>query len=754
MPRLLLRVRVVFLKQSMSWMLYGELSDANHEYFIQYHPATAKSSRAKGGSKTHAQLSFDWGTSYTLRLSLIPESHLSPRLASKVAFAGKAVKLLSFSYSSIARSAYGDEAADDTLLEYISGVHVRHKSPIGADDAPVSTRSPDLASAHFVDSTISSHLRSNGFSPADVERFIAHYQAVLAHPAQAVEYLELLVNDVSTTVSTKLWALLRDVHGFAQFSYFIRNTFLMGKGELFQSIIDGVLQCSMEGVLGVQEIDLLLRNSILKAAAERHNLDDESLSNMLQLRVNSSVLNIADFSGENIVFAGTAALLEGNTSNAAYLCTAPHVDIASAFENLWTTILKRQDRAASAPAAKASSTALLGVTPTAPIYTTGAVWLPDVKFVNKGFTLSAAFSLEWSAVTANLSPAHAWLPKDKPGTASLIARKVLKGAQTLTLGALCCVVHCDRLGPRVLGAGDLGIDIFKSVAVGVSFHAICIKEGKSEAVKYLARIFVSANSSPVADENVIGESLIDVTFGDAAAAAGRRSVKGSDAFVLDVEYSRELAAVGTMTLVLRVRLREAVSKSTAPLPWDVEVPFDVSSVVKLQGGHAFLGLAGSSVVLDSHAAAFTVNIIPSYATTGGVAPSSKAQQTLSRDTVTMAAGSNADKIAKSLTFGVFPIKIASLSYLGKSSLMTYPVASTFVTTRHPDTYVRIEAIVNQLRAWITLKLQVKIPSIFSIIVDEESTAGYDRLFSFIMKVGTVYTYNIIVAHHLDGCRFV
>ena len=147
-----MRLRVVFLKQCFSWMIHGELEDPSLEFFIQSKENYTKNVQSSSGhdnstaaSSTTAPLqdmvlrrlyqakldhslpesssnptnltsnmkglynhtistgSFDWTSSYVLRLERIPSSHLTPRLASKIMFAGKAVKLLQWAAAFISQ---------------------------------------------------------------------------------------------------------------------------------------------------------------------------------------------------------------------------------------------------------------------------------------------------------------------------------------------------------------------------------------------------------------------------------------------------------------------------------------------------------------------------------------------------------------------------------------------------------------------------------------------------------------------------
>jgi Gamma tubulin complex component N-terminal len=107
---MLLRVRAVFLKQCLTWMLHGHLQDAGSEFFIQAtqkdsHDVHADPGRLDIFDRVVSQLEaatkrgpdsadslysglgaddseFDWNATFTLRLDLLPEAHVSPRVAS------------------------------------------------------------------------------------------------------------------------------------------------------------------------------------------------------------------------------------------------------------------------------------------------------------------------------------------------------------------------------------------------------------------------------------------------------------------------------------------------------------------------------------------------------------------------------------------------------------------------------------------------------------------------------------------------
>ena len=300
---------------------------------------------------------FDWASTYMMRLDALPESHISAGLASKVMFAGKAVRLLqsvgvsagaSKSKSTSKRktkrdgegegeSEYENEGENqgegqtgsgsggiashsqvglnNSVYQYLSGEKaIGFKSVHGSDGQNISpyptANNAPRAAADLVSVSIASNRATTGgsgggiagvgkgegenkgeregdgvqkyskfdsngeylpasrrgkaaldplsdpegtrkrlldeqralcgYTDKEVEQFSRGFHLVLHREDAAVELLARLVEDVHNTISSRLWFSLRDTYGFHSFLNVVRNTFLMGKGELFQLILDGI----------------------------------------------------------------------------------------------------------------------------------------------------------------------------------------------------------------------------------------------------------------------------------------------------------------------------------------------------------------------------------------------------------------------------------------------------------------------------------------------------------------------------------
>ncbi len=138
--------------------------------------------------------------------------------------------------------------------------------------------------------------------------------------------------------------------------------------------------------------------------------------------------------------------------------------------------------------------------------------------------------------------------------------------------------------------------------------------------------------------------------------------------------------------------------NAASVDWDLDVPLDLPSHVKCQGGQAYVSLEGEGLVFSSSRSS------------GDAAGS---------------AGAPASS---------FSTQVLSLDFSGKGALSTYPVASPLTFTRYPDTFARIQTEVDRIRAWMHMKLQLSFPPMFRVIFDADAVTCYERIFSAIMKV--------------------
>lgn len=366
--RIVLRLRVVFLKQCFAWMVHGELDDPGFEFFVtgrETHSVIGQPSQPRQYQDSHGEVlldqvmrklyqakmttddmfsgtlngsngngngngasstkNFDWTSSYTLSLENIPCSHVSPRIAGKILFAGKAVKLLQSSgllSRQTSRTNHKKDAGLPVIVEslgyassdaykYLSSGCAFDVSPFVAeektmDPAALSSGASHAFSVSESDAAVGSdpqvrqayqqYVESGGYTVEDTVQFTEQFSHILRHPDQAVELLEAAVERINDTISNRLWALLRDSYGFLPFLQVIRSTYLLGRGELFQSLLDGVLALTYAPTPAGLEMDNILNWKVLRSSAKLVGLEnDDSLNELIKLRVNNADMVVRNF---------------------------------------------------------------------------------------------------------------------------------------------------------------------------------------------------------------------------------------------------------------------------------------------------------------------------------------------------------------------------------------------------------------------------------------------------------------------------
>jgi len=722
--RIILRLRGVFLKQCMSWMIYGELEDPGSEFFIitKSIDNNMKSGDVKSGNV------FDWSSSYKLRLDYLPETHLSPRLASKVLFAGKAVKLFQTSSNSVDIMNSG---STKDVFQYLATGHgqmnfnTKSNEQSNEQSNEIKTNDDDNNNINSIEDIInnvklaySTQFNACGYKSTEVDGFLKKFHDILSQPDLAVELLESLVDDINDTISSRLWILLRDQHPFSLCLLCIRNTYLMGRGELYQAIFDGIISITSKSSSSEKSRpDHLLTLDVVRDASKIVGLDEDVFSSIFCLSIRSPNATVTDFSNYNkeINLCGSATCkFTDSYSRRGYLSLCnQNINEKQSSSKTWSSkYLKRATdvKASFFSIDKEMALANHQNTDNQSNYLRGAIWLTDPRYVVKGFSFSSSFTCNWTSVLAHLT------------------KKQLQAAGNggICLGSLSCTMHNDRQGVNTLGSDRLGIDIPGSISIGVIFYATnkVTTSGKSQT-KYTANLFIAGQESRFSRNDTTAESIsqntnytkfdsveillekefeIDIGGSDNQFDLPVRS--GISPLVLEVEYGRELKPAGptaspsvtslVVVYSLRARLKEhsKLEKSTIiDDKWDLILPIDLTNYTKLSGGLSQIGLVGSGICFE--------------------------------DTI------NENNSGERQNFDV---SVASITFEGKGALATYPVASPFTSTRYPDTFLRLESELKDLKYWMNLKLQLEIPSIFRVIFDNEALGKYERVFSTLVKV--------------------
>jgi hypothetical protein len=179
--------------------------------------------------------------------------------------------------------------------------------------------------------------------------------------------------------------------------------------------------------------------------------------------------------------------------------------------------------------------------------------------------------------------------------------------------------------------------------------------------------------------------------------------------------------------------------------WDLDIPLDLSVLVKNMSGQVWVGTVNAGLLLQE----------PTMAREDASYESSdenidgEAEDATEKDTLDKSEG---DKHRKHLSTDeedavqaalqrrqrqVFHTVLTRLHFEGKGSLYSYPVCSPFTSARYPDTFLQLEREVSRIRAWMHLKMHVHFPSIFTVIFDADSKRNYERVFGLVMKIRLV-----------------
>lgn len=752
-------------------MIYGELEDEGDNFFIQrkmtrksgknlsgqlelYSPTTLhetydtfmdETSDLGMGScndilTARREEAFDWNNSFILRLEYVPETHVSPRIASKIMFAGKAVQLL---LQAMSQAGVNESFESNEIYEYIAG------------GLSCSNHDPNTASIPIPVKVDNSSTNGSGYSISDVERFLLTYEEILKNPNSSIELFEAMVDDINNTISSKLWKLLRDQHRFMNCLQAMRNTYLLGKGELHQAFLDGILGLmhSHGAVPDSRNADAFLNWDVVRNAGKLLNIDDDELSNVLRLRINSPHVKITTFNvkSKELIYVGSARpsnltpksySTSSRTQDHLNLCSFDDIDESHIGRHIW------EEYCSAWPDHQFHS-----VDPKQPgdeklRYTRGGVWLADSKYIAKGFSMTTSFECNWTSVLDIV------IPYFRRGlTKAHSIRSTVSSITTppLLIGSLTHVyVNGNMQSANKLGSDDLGIEIPGSLCIGVSFHAKSIIDFTSmssasttvtsidhTSVEYYARLFIcgSRDQSRMSrlthddsegqflygdDMSVLAEKVIPLRPWGQSAGDGNALLSANAPFVFEVEYTRDVRkdvkegirgdSINNTSFSVRIRLRQDNSEKqgveTKDLVWDLAFPLDLSHFIKNVSGTSNIGIVGSGVIYPRN----VINTPPI---------------------------SNISLSTSSPLNRHFGINITSITFKGKGALATYPVTSTYTSTRFPDTFLRLESELSSLRSWLNLQLEFEIPSIFRILFDSDAISCYERIFSLLIKVRLV-----------------
>ena len=161
----------------------------------------------------------------------------------------------------------------------------------------------------------------------------------------------------------------------------LRNTYLMGSGELYQSIINEILICIERGTASVESEEVMLQR-IMCTTARQFDLDEEAFQSVLQIKRYSPTSfhadPLTDHSG--VELSGSC---RANKNGRIELMTNDSERLGDLFTQIWSDqqeVRRVINDGASAPFGEEK------------IQTTGSLWISEPKYLAKGFTASVEFS--------------------------------------------------------------------------------------------------------------------------------------------------------------------------------------------------------------------------------------------------------------------------------------------------------------------------------------------------------------------------
>eukprot|EP00981_Chlorochromonas_danica_P010507 scaffold3243_cov173-Ochromonas_danica.AAC.40 len=769
--RILLRQRAVLVKQTFSWMVFGELTDSAHEFFIQ--ASESHSSQQDSLDElivNHAEekgLSaplLDWNNSFRLLLPLLPSSHMSASVASKVLFSGKAMLLLrqadrSETHEEKASSVPGSSSS--SCLDYLS------KGCLVVED-----------------SNSNEGVGRWNFTADEVKQFDEAFEGALqsCDPQRSascmidnhrmVQLFEEVVNNIAEAASLRLWRLLQCQLDFYRYLFVCRNVFLLGRGEVVQGLLDELYILANRtaeqkvATKSVEEINHSLGQEILPKVMKMVGVvqEEEEIARLLLLSVSSHRVVLDrwdDLQRQQISLVGQAGYVyphlsppppEGSSEAKARLATSyslsqkvfhpigvdltavQHVTPTEVNFHRGLQLLHIQGRDDEERVSYGEEDQPLS-------YLNGGLWLHEMKSVARGFRCKVAFTWPWASL-------QRWLT----------AKTLLRGAKECVLASIATCVHNDPRAGQTIGRGALNEGITSSLSISATLYVIADSrshgtlshEGISYwlatshllRIVYIYAIFVKIDEV-LAEKTIVVRSINDNKDQE-------KVLNMVDSYLLEVDFTRQVryqpqrssststapseastvSLKGSVNYILRARLSHEQAEnygsrdaSNADEIWDLQHSLETSELVMSSAaGFSYVGVVASSQLIDKQ---------PLQGTTEDILEAEDQEED-----VRLLDGSYYRSIV------VFKTEIQKLVFESMAStsgtVLSHPVCSAFTSTHHPETYLALEAKLQHYRLFFTqLRVQVSFPPILSIVFDSDTCRQYERLFQLLIKVRSV-----------------
>jgi hypothetical protein len=466
-----------------------------------------KNSRESGSSGPE-QAAFEWSSSYFLRLERLPDSHISAQLATKILFAGKAVLMLQqsqFHQNTVQREEIFTHRRVDqrSCFQYLSQGNSFFQSSSGTEEKKKKRRNDSSGDEEDEDANsteeeedttttsdeeeeeaskaikkkkkgtktnrdetkTSSQKLIIGFTREEIDSFDKQFHNLLcSSSSQLVPQLEVLINSIYDLISNRLWNFMKESYGFLHYLQIIRNTYLMGKGEFFQNILDELYvltfdasylpklssQVTAGGLSSpsptpaassstLEEIDEILNWKILRNSTKLIGLDDDEMIHILSLKTDLNSIVINKFTEQNIHYFTMNGFAQCEypeeqaekgkkhpssfTSENIYeplnilFNTRSAPKLSNLFMKLWQEKNSLQSiylyNTMSNPwnplhqqVLSPQVLAMKQVQIVEPTYLNGSLWFNDTKFVQKGFYQTINFAPSWININRYLMMSH------------------------------------------------------------------------------------------------------------------------------------------------------------------------------------------------------------------------------------------------------------------------------------------------------------------------------------------------------------
>ena len=175
--------------------------------------------------------------------------------------------------------------------------------------------------------------------------------------------------------------------------------------------------------------------------------------------------------------------------------------------------------------------------------------------------------------------------------------------------------------------------------------------------------------------------------------------------------------------------------------WDLESIIDITSYVKCANNCCNIGIDAIGLLINE-----SRQSIPSSSSSSAYNNSStstydndnnnihQTNQNSNKNISSSSSSSSSSSGDNNMICSSYSFKLYSLSYQSNNTINTYPITSSYTSSRYPDTYLYIQKEINQFRCWMNIKLKLLFPPMFKVIYDRDSVNNYEKIFTFIMRV--------------------